>query len=225
MINLDRFANLIGNDKLSVIRNARVLVIGIGGVGGYTVESLARSGVGYIHIVDYDKVDDTNVNRQIIALNSTVGQNKVEVMKNRIKDINPSIEVVATNIFVNESNIEDFIKDVDFVVDACDTVATKLALILACKKFNIPFISCMGTGNKMDPTRLKIMDIRKTSYDPLAKKMRKFVKDNKVKGKVMVICSDEPKYSEVSTPIPSNAFVPAIAGLLATSYVINEIIK
>ena len=225
MKNLERFKSLIGEDKLNKLLNAKVLVIGIGGVGGYTAESLARSGVGEIHLVDHDIVDETNINRQVIALYSTIGKNKVDVMSERINDINPNINVVSHKLFVDETNIDSLIKDVDFVVDACDTVSTKLSIILTCKKYDVPFISCMGTGNKMNPSKLKIMDIKNTSYDPLAKKIRKFVKDNRIKGKVMVVCSDEEKYCEVTTPIPSNSFVPTTAGLLASSYVINEIIK
>ena len=225
MKSLERFKSLIGIEKLEKISRTKVLVIGVGGVGGYTVESLARSGIGEIHIVDHDVVDETNINRQILALNSTIGKNKVDVMSERIKDINSNIKVVAHKLFVDDSNIDELIKDVDFVVDACDTVATKLGIIVTCKKYNIPFISCMGTGNKMDPTKLKIMDIKHTSYDPLAKKIRKFVKDNRIKGKIMVVCSDESKYCDVTSPIPSNSFVPSTAGLLASSYVINEIIK
>ena len=225
MKNLERFKSLIGEEKLNKLLNAKVLIIGIGGVGGYTAESLARSGVGEIHLVDHDFVDETNINRQVIALYSTIGKNKVDVMSERINDINPNINVVSHKLFVDETNIDSLIKDVDFVVDACDTVSTKLSIILTCKKYDVPFISCMGTGNKMNPSKLKIMDIKNTSYDPLAKKIRKFVKDNRIKGKVMVVCSDEEKYCEVTTPIPSNSFVPTTAGLLASSYVINEIIK
>ncbi len=222
---LNRFEILIGTDNLDKLKKARVLIIGIGGVGGYTAESLARSGIGYLHIVDYDVIDETNINRQIIALHSNIGEYKVDVMRKRIQDINPNIEIKTSKEFINAENINEYINNVDFVVDACDTVSTKLNIILTCKKLNIPFISCMGTGNKMDPSKLKIMDISKTSYDSLAKKIRKFVKDNRIKGKIMVICSDEIKYSQVTQPIPSNAFVPAVAGLLATSYVINQIIK
>ena len=225
MINLIRFEKLIGSKQLELLKSARILVIGIGGVGGYVVESLVRSGIGHIHIVDHDKIEETNLNRQIIALHSTLGSYKVDVMKERIKDINPEALVVSNNSFVDENNINDLVKDIYCVIDACDTVATKISIIKTCKEKNIPFISCMGTGNKMDLTRLKIMDIRKTSYDPLAKKIRKFVKDNKISGKVMVVCSDEERYSEVTKPIPSNLFVPAAAGLLISSYVINEIIK
>lgn len=225
MINLSRFEQLIGLENLKKIKKSRILIIGVGGVGGYAVESLVRSGIENIHIVDYDLVDESNLNRQIIALNSTIGKYKVDVLAARIKDINPNINVSIDKCFVDSNNIDNIINNVDFVIDACDTVLTKLNIIEVCKKKDIPFISCMGTGNKMDPTRLKIVDIRKTSYDPLAKKIRKFVKDNRIKGKVMVICSDEAKYSEKVTPIPSNSFVPATAGLLASSYVINEIIK
>lgn len=225
MKNLERFESLIGQEKIDKLLKSKVLVIGIGGVGGYVAESLARSGVGEIHIVDHDIVDETNINRQIIALYSTIGKNKVDVMSERIKDINPNINVISYKMFVDENNIDDLIKNVDFVVDACDTVNTKLNIILTCKKYSVPFIACMGTGNKMDPSKLKIIDIKNTSYDPLAKKMRKFVKDNKVKGKVMVVCSDEIKYCTTTSPIPSNSFVPSTAGLLASSYVVNEIIK
>lgn len=225
MKNLVRFECLIGKTNLEKITSAKVLIIGVGGVGGYTVESLVRSGVGHIYIADYDLVDETNLNRQIIALQSTIGKYKVDVMRERIKDINPNCEVTTIKDFIDENNVETLIKNVDFVVDACDTVTTKLSIIQTCKKLNVPFISCMGTGNKMDPSKLQIIDIRKTSYDPLAKKIRKFVKDNRIKGKVMVICSDENKYSEITKPIPSNSFVPATAGLLASSYVIKEIIK
>ena len=225
MTYLNRFENLVGTDNLNKVINSKVLIIGIGGVGGYTAEALARSGVGTIHLVDYDVIDETNINRQIIALHSNIGQYKVDVMQKRILDINPNINIIVSKDFINEDNIETYLQDIDYVIDACDTVATKLSIIETCKKLNIPFVSCMGTGNKMDPTRLKIMDITKTSYDPLAKKIRKFVKDKRIKGKVMVICSDEEKYSSITQPIPSNSFVPATAGLLAASYIINEIIK
>jgi len=225
MKKIERFENLIGKNNLRKLQDSKVLIVGVGGVGGYTAESLARSGIGNIHIVDFDIVDETNINRQIIALYSTIGKYKVDVMKERINDINPCINITCTKAFIDESNIESYVKDVDFVVDACDTLKTKISIIITCKKYNIPFISCMGTGNKMDPTRLKIIDIRKTSYDPLAKKIRKFVKDNRIYGKIMVVCSDEAKFSKINTPIPSNSFVPATAGLLASSYVINEIIK
>lgn len=224
--NLERLERLIGADGLSKLSSVSVLVIGVGGVGGYAVEVLARSGIGRIVVIDHDIIDITNLNRQIISLNSTVGKNKVDVLKERINDINASIEVEAKKEFVTDENIRDFLADIDYVIDACDTINTKLAIIKHCKELNIPFISCMGTGNKMDPSKLKLMDIRKTTYDALAKKVRKYVIDEKIKGKVMVVCSDEEKYSSnVNKPIPSNAFVPATAGILCGSYIVNEVVK
>ena len=221
---LYRLEQLIGNDKLSKLSNTSVLVIGVGGVGGYAVEVLARSGVGHIVVADHDIVDITNLNRQIIALNSTIGRNKVEVIEERINDINPDIKVTAHKLFVDENNLGELMDNVDYVIDACDALPTKLALIKYCTENNIPFIASMGAGNKMDPTAFKILDIRKTSYDPLAKKIRKYVLDEKIKGSIPVVCSTEEKYSENVKPIPSNAFVPATAGILCGSYIVNKII-
>ena len=221
---LYRLEQLIGSDKISKLSNSSVLVIGVGGVGGYAVEVLARSGVGHIIVADHDVVDITNINRQIIALNSTIGKYKVDLIKERINDINPDIKVTAHKLFVDENNLSTVISNVDYVIDACDALPTKLALIKYCTSNDISFISSMGAGNKMDPTKFKIMDIRKTSYDPLAKKIRKYVVGEKIKGSVPVVCSTEEKYSENIKPIPSNAFVPATVGILCGSYLINKII-
>lgn len=221
----DRLEKLIGYDEVNLLKEKRVLILGIGGVGGYACESLVRSGIGHIYIIDYDKIDITNINRQVIALHSTIGLYKVDVMKERMLDINPSLDIRISKEFIDENNLKTQLSNIDFVVDACDTLKTKLELIKLCKKLNIPFISCMGTGNKMDPSRLKIVDIRKTSYDPLAKLVRKFVKEEKINGKVMVVCSDEEKYVSHTSIIPSNSFVPATAGLLLASYVIRKLIK
>jgi Dinucleotide-utilizing enzymes involved in molybdopterin and thiamine biosynthesis family 1 len=223
--NLIRLESLVGSDNIDKISSKTVLIIGIGGVGGYVAESLTRAGVGTIIIIDPDKVDESNLNRQIVSLYSTVGHYKVDVMSNRMADINPNINIIAFKEFITKENIDEYIVDIDFVVDACDTVLTKMAIIEKCNKENINLISCMGTGNKMDPSRLKIVDIKKTEYDPLAKKLRKFVKDKRLKGKVMVVCSDEEKYTSNHNPMPSNSFVPAVAGMLCASYVINEIVK
>ena len=222
---LDRLELLIGKDKLEKIKNTTVLVIGLGGVGGYAVESLVRSGIKKIIIVDFDKIDITNLNRQIISLKSNIGEYKVDVVEKRIKEIN-DIEIIKIKEFINEENINDlFLYKPDYVIDACDTINVKKELIRICLKNNIKFISSMGTGNKLDPSKLEIIDVRKTSYDPIAKIIRKMVKDENIKGKIPVICSTEVPIKTNSKTIASNSFVPATSGLLCTSYVINDIIK
>lgn len=220
-----RLERLIGHDNLDVISRKCVLVIGLGGVGGYVVESLVRSGIGKIIIVDHDSVDESNINRQIIALSSTVGCYKVDEFEKRINDINPKCEVVKIKEFIDSYNIDDiFMNDIDFVVDACDTVSTKKSIVSECIKRNIDFISCMGTGNKLDPSKLEITDIRNTMYDPLARIMRKYVRDMKINKRVMVLSSKEiPKKVDGRTPA-SSAFVPSSAGLLISSYIIRYFI-
>ncbi len=221
---LERLKILIGEENVKKINKTTVLVIGLGGVGSYTVESLVRSGIGKIIIVDNDIIDITNLNRQLMALHSNIGQNKVDVWEARIKDINPNCQVVKINNFITEDNIDIlFNYRMDYIVDACDTIKTKKAIIKHCLKQKIKFISCMGTGKKLDPTKLKITDIRKTSYDPIAKTIRKMVKDENIKDKVPVIYSDE-KPIDTKNYIGSCSFVPSVAGLLATSYVINDIV-
>lgn len=212
-------------DKISDIINTKVLVLGLGGVGSYAVEALVRSGIGKIVLVDYDNIDITNLNRQLMTNRSNVGRLKTEVLMERIKEINPDCEVEIISEKIDRDNINNlYNKNVHYIIDACDTLEVKKNLIINCKKNNIKLISCMGTGNKFDPSRLKICDIRKTSYDPIAKILRKFVVDNKINYKVMVVSSDE-KPLKISNPIGSNAYVPATAGLLCASYVINDIIK
>ena len=221
---LDRLELLIGKDNIDKIKNTKVLIIGIGGVGGYTLESLVRSGIENITIVDYDKIDVTNLNRQIISLNSNIGNYKVEEAKKRIEDINKkcNVKIIKEKISLDNFDILN-IEKYDYVIDACDTVEVKKEIIRRCLKNNIKFISSMGTGFKLDPSKLKIMDVRKTSYDPIAKIIRHMVKEEKLKGKIMVVSSTEEKKSN-SKVIASNAFVPAIAGLMCTSYVINDIV-
>ena len=223
MHKFDRFKKLISEDSFENISSKTVLVVGVGGVGGYVVEALVRSGIGKIIIVDGDMVDETNINRQIIALSSTVGQFKVDVFEKRIKDINEKCEVIKINKFIDASNIDIlFDYEFDYLVDACDTTTTKKVLISECLKRNIPFISSMGTGNKFDPSKLEICDVRKTINDPLARMIRKFVKDNKINKKVMVLSSCElPVKTGDRTP-GSTAFVPSSAGLLISSYIIRE---
>ena len=221
----DRLSRVIGDDKVLQLTEKTVLVLGVGGVGGYVCEALARSGVGKLIIVDFDLVDETNINRQIIALDSTIGLKKVDVLEKRIKDINSGCEVIKIDKFIDKDNLfELFNYDIDYFVDACDTMTVKKMVITECIKRKIKFISSMGTGNKLDPSKLEIVDIRKTINDPLAKVIRKFVKDEKINSKVMVLSSSElPIKTGERTP-GSTAFVPASAGLLIASYVVRQFI-
>lgn len=219
---LERLETLIGSENLEKLKHTTVLIIGLGGVGGYTLESLARSGIGKIIIVDKDVVDITNLNRQILTTLDNVGLNKVDVAYNRANEISKA-KVVKIKEYIDESNIEILFEEkIDYIVDACDTVKTKMELIRQAVKRNIKIISCMGTAKKMNPELLKIVDIRKTNTDPIARTIRKMVKDEKINKKVMVVSSSEvPKNID---KLGSNSFVPAVAGLLCASYVINDIV-
>lgn len=221
-----RLEKIISKDNLTKLNNSSILVIGCGGVGGYSIESLARSGVGTIIIADYDTVDFTNINRQIIALDSTIGKLKVDVFEQRIRDINPECNVIKIKEFINKDNIELLFNNrIDYLIDACDTIETKKEIIKECLKRNIPFISSMGTGNKLDPSKLEIIDIRKTVNDPLARIMRKFIKDENIKGKILVLSSKELPIKVHDRTPGSSAFVPPTAGLLIASYIVRDIIK
>ena len=214
---------LIG-DKIDIIKNKSVLIIGLGGVGGYTLESLIRAGIGKVIIVDNDIVDITNLNRQIISLQSNIGNKKVDEWEMRIKNINPDVEVIKYDLFVTEDNISSiFDSKIDYVVDACDTINTKKAIIRECIKRGIKFITSMGTGNKLDPSKIVIEDIRKTSYDPIAKILRKMVRDERIKEKIMVVTSSE--QPKIKGRVGSVSFVPSVAGLYITSYIINDILR
>ena len=216
---------LLIHDKINDIYNKTVLIIGLGGVGSYAVEALVRSGISNLIIVDNDTISLTNLNRQLMAYHTNIGYFKTDEIEKRILSINPNANITKITEFIDMNNINKLFENhVDYVVDACDTLMVKLELIRICKRKNIKLISSMGTGNKMDPSKLKIMDIRKTSYDPIAKRIRKMVKDEKINGKVMVVCSDEKGNVKIEKEIPSNSFVPATAGLLCASYVINDIV-
>lgn len=224
MNQFERLELLIG-DKINVIKGKKILVIGLGGVGSYAVEGLIRSGISDITIVDNDVISISNLNRQLMTNLDNIGKYKTDEIEKRILSINPNCKINKITKFITLENINElFSTNYDYIVDACDTIAVKLELIRISKSKNIKLISCMGTGNKMDPTKLKIMDIRKTNYDKIAKIVRKMVKDEKIKGKVMVVSSDEEGYVKVTDIIPSNSFVPATAGLLCASYVINDIV-
>lgn len=221
-----RLEKVIGKDNLDKLKGKSVLILGIGGVGGYVVEALARSGIGTLILVDFDKVDESNINRQIIALDSTIGKLKVDVLEKRIKDINKGCKVIKIDKFIEPDNIDElFNYEIDYLVDACDYIPTKKAIVKECLKRKIKFISSMGTGNKLDPSKLEITDLRKTVNDPLARIMRKFIKDEKITGKITVLSSTEvPVKTGESTP-GSTSFVPSSAGLLIASYVVRSLIK
>ena len=221
-----RLVKVIGEDDFSILNKSKVLVLGCGGVGGYVVEALARSGIGTLVIVDFDNIDESNINRQIIALDSTVGLKKVDVLEKRIKDINRDCNVIKIDKFITVDNLDElFNYDIDFFVDACDTTSVKKEIIKKCLNKKIKFISCMGTGNKLDPSKLEIIDIRKTSNDPLARMIRKFVKDEKINDKVMVLCSSEVPVKTGDRTPGSTAFVPPAAGLMIASYVVKKLLK
>lgn len=214
---------IIGKEKLEVLKKAKVAVFGIGGVGSYVIEGLARIGIGNFILVDKDEVSISNINRQIIATHATVGKDKVEVAKARILEINPNAKVeIYKEFFMPEtSGILD--ESIDYIVDAIDTVTAKIELIVRANKLNIPIISCMGTGNKMDPTKFEIADIYKTSVCPLAKVMRKELKGRGIK-KLKVLYSKE-EAIKTEGNIGSLSFVPSVAGLIISGEVIKDLIK
>lgn len=224
---------VFGADSLVKLKNSRVAVFGVGGVGGYVCESLARSGVGTLDIIDNDTVSPSNINRQIIALHSTVGKNKVDVCKERLLDINPEIIVNSHNCFFLKENEHEFeFEKFDYIVDAIDTVSGKLALAMIADKMGIPIVSSMGAGNKTDPTQFKVADIYKTSVCPLAKAMRKLCRENGVK-KLKVVYSEEPTMvkeelideNSNKRSIPGSvSFVPSVVGLIMAGEVIKDLI-
>ena len=222
---------LLGKDGLEKLRSASVMVFGVGGVGSHCIEALARSGVGKLILIDNDTVSLTNINRQSIAYHSTVGKYKTKVMEERIRDICPEIQVVTYELFVLPDNLETlFTEKVDYIIDAIDIVTAKLDLITIAKELNIPIISSMGTGNKINPTMLEIADITKTSVCPLAKVMRAELKKRRIQ-KVKVLFSRElpmkPKNLENNREKQNNvgsiSFVPSVAGLIIASEVIKDI--
>ena len=214
---------LLGSEEVDRLQNASVLLFGVGGVGGFTCEALARAGVGRIHIVDKDVVDITNINRQIIATHDTVGRPKVEVMKERILSINPAAAVEATECFYLPDRAAEFdFGAYDYVIDAIDNVSAKLSIICEAKAAGTPVISSMGTGNKLDPTRFEVADIHKTSVCPLAKVIRKGLKDRGIKDVKVLYSREEPVRTGLRTPA-SVSFVPSVAGLIIAGEVIKDL--
>lgn len=220
---LNRLELMIGSNNISKLNSATIAIIGLGGVGGSALESIVRSGINNIIIVDKDIVDITNLNRQVISLTNNIGMSKVDVAESRIKLINPNCNVVKLNMFLDDSNMNELFKyNIDYVIDACDTTDTKVSLIKECINRNIKIISSMGTGNKLDPSKLEILDISKTSYDPLAKVMRRKLNDMGIKHVMVVSSTETPLNIE---GVGSNSLVPNSAGILLASYVIRDIIK
>ncbi|MBR2341082.1 MAG: tRNA threonylcarbamoyladenosine dehydratase [Clostridia bacterium] len=228
---LSRTQALIGETALEKLKNTRVIVFGIGGVGGYVVEALARCGISWVDLVDADKVSTSNINRQIIALSSTVGQYKTEVMKARVLDINPTAKVNVFNLFYlpETENQFDF-SNYDYVIDAVDTVAAKISIIEKAKKAGVPVISAMGAGNKLDPTAFEVADISKTSVCPLAKVMRRELKKRGIENLKVVYSKEERKSfgvtdGESGKLAPASiSFVPSVAGLIIASEVVKDLI-
>ncbi len=231
MLWYERTEMLLGNEAVERLKNANIIIFGVGGVGSYAAEASARAGIGSITLVDNDRVTVTNINRQIIALRSTVGKMKTQVMAERIKDINDECNVKCVNEFILYDNINDVISErFDYCIDAVDTVTAKLAVIMRCCELNIPVISCMGTGNKLKPEMLEITDIFKTSVCPLAKVMRKELRTRGIKKLKVCYSKEEPikplESSEVmgkrKTP-GSVSFVPGAAGLMIAGEVVREL--
>lgn len=218
---------LIGEDAVENLKRSSVLLFGIGGVGSYTAEALARSGVGKITIVDCDTVSITNINRQIPALTSTVGKNKTDVMAERMRDIAPDAEIETVDVFVSPETIDRFdFSKYDFVIDAVDNVTAKLLIINGCDAVGTPVISCMGTGNKLDPSRFKITDISKTQTCPLARVMRRELKKAGVSKCLALWSDEEPVKLQEGERLPGSiSFVPATAGLRIAGEVILSLAK
>ncbi len=241
----ERTALLIGEDSVERLQKAHVIVFGVGGVGGFVVEALARAGIGSIDIVDNDEVKLSNINRQIIALHSTVGKAKVEVMKERIAEINPFCKVTAHQCFYLPETADQFdFSKYTYVVDAVDTVTAKLQIITAAKEAIIPVISCMGTGNKLDPSKFQIADVSKTTVCPLAKVMRRECKARGLKNVKVLYSTELPRkpepellkaalkkeHAEESSvqkrSLPASiSFVPSVAGLMIAGEVIRDIVQ
>ncbi len=226
----DRSEILLGKDALDKLNKSTVAVFGIGGVGSYTVEALVRGGIGRLYLFDGDCVSQTNINRQLVATTETVGMAKVDIAAAHCKQVNPDVEVFAETLFFNNENVNDVDFDkFDYVVDAIDTVSSKLLLIEKAKEANVPVISCMGAGNKLDPTRFEIADISKTSVCPLAKVMRYELKKRGISKVKVVYSKEEPikhGQTENGKPLPGSvSFVPSVAGLIIAGEVIKDIIK
>lgn len=231
MINQFQRLELLIGDGIKTLQNSKVMIVGIGGVGSFTAEAIARSGIGTIYLVDKDVVDVSNLNRQLLALNSTIGKAKVEVMKDRIKDINPDAVVIPMYICLDKDNVNGILnKNLDFVIDACDTVEAKVAIIKYCLENNIEFISSMGAANRFDNTKVELTYLDKTYNDPLAKVMRSNIRKLRLRGKIPVVFSTELPYTPERSEkgcfqLGSNAFVPSTFGLTCANYCFRKLLN
>lgn len=220
----DRLEKLIGLENINKLKSKTIAIIGLGGVGGYSLETLIRNGIENVIIVDNDTIDITNKNRQIIACDSTIGKYKVDVFESRIKDINKNVNVIKLNIFLNEETKKELFKyNIDYLVDACDTISTKIMLIRECLNKDIKFISSMGTAKKLNPNKLVITELKKTTYDPLAKVIRREINKLNINDKIMVLSSTEEPIK--TDGLGSYSVVPNTAGILISDYIIKDIIK
>ncbi|MGL5614749.1 MAG: tRNA threonylcarbamoyladenosine dehydratase [Sarcina sp.] len=227
---LSRTELVIGEEGIEKLKNAKIMILGVGGVGSFATEALTRVGIGDITIIDNDVVDITNINRQLHATIETVGKSKVQLMKERMLLINPQCKVTAKEVFITPNNLEELIpKDIDYIVDAIDNTTAKVALAVYCDKNGINLISSMGTGNKMDPSQFKVTDIYKTKVCPLAKILRSELKKRGVKKLKVVYSEEQPKkIPSVNGERPSPgsmAFVPPVSGMIMASQVVQELLR
>ncbi|MCF0110327.1 MAG: tRNA threonylcarbamoyladenosine dehydratase [Erysipelotrichaceae bacterium] len=232
----ERLEYLIHKDGVQKLKESKVLVVGVGGVGSFAAEGLARSGIGTLILVDHDVIDETNINRQIHALHTTVGQKKTEAMKERILQINPECNVITYPVFVEEGNLPELVRDVDFIVDAIDVVKSKLDLIQYAQSHEIPILSSLGMANRFDPTKIEITSLHKTEGDPLARAIRQQARKRGMDLHIPVLLSKEVPYIQnevinengetrkAKYPPASTAFVPSAAGLTAASYVVRYLL-
>ena len=228
MKQFERSVLILGEESFDKLSKSKVLVVGAGGVGGYVIEALVRAGVGGIGIADFDTVDITNINRQIIATHKTIGMKKTEAFSERIKDINPNIDIDLYDIKVDRENVlELFEKDYDYIVDCIDNITAKLAIIEKAKEKGIGIISAMGAGNKLNPALFQVTDISKTSVCPMAKIIRRELKKRNIKKVKVVFSKEEPvkrrEKSEGRPTVGSISFVPSVAGLIMASEVVKDI--
>lgn len=231
----DRTKMLINEEGIEKLKNKKVAVFGVGGVGGFALEALCRAGIGNLVIIDFDTVDVTNINRQIIALHSTIGKSKVEVFKNRLLDINPNLNLEVHNVFFDETLVDELIRnDYDYIIDAIDSVKSKIALIKNSIKKDIKIISSMGMGNKLNPEKIEITDIYKTRNCPLARIIRKEMKVSRIKKLKVVYSTELPididkeqarKLNDGKLSPGSISFVPSVGGLMMASYVVRDLLS
>lgn len=224
---IDRQVNLIGEESIEILKNTEITVFGLGGVGSYALETLVRTGIGRVNIIDNDIIDETNINRQIYALRSTIGKKKTDIAYERCLDINPDLIINKYDLFIeSKEDIKKIIKNSKYILDCIDTIESKLNIIEVAKELNIPIISSMSTGNKLDPKKLKVIDIFKTENCPIAKKIRKELRDKEITN-LKVVCSDEDnrKIDKMIKEISTVSFVPSVAGILMTSECIKDILK